>query len=85
MVLVGRSEAREDSQDGELGLDDQQLGNPVDEEDQPNGAGDEDEPPGTSDEEAQKDDGVQNDQQEKEEAAARISVALLARGHSALI
>jgi hypothetical protein len=51
-----------------MGLDDQQLGNPAGGEDQPDGAGDEEEPQGNSDDEAQEGDGVQDDQQEEEEA-----------------
>jgi hypothetical protein len=43
MVVVGNN-AREDSQDGELGLDDRQLGNPAGKEGQPSGASDEEEP-----------------------------------------
>jgi hypothetical protein len=50
MVVVG-NRAREDSQDGELEVD-QQLKNQAEEEDQPDGAGDEEEPHGNSDEEA---------------------------------
>jgi hypothetical protein len=69
MVVIGR-EAREDSKDGELGVDDQQLGNPREEEDQPDGAGDEEEPKGNSDDEAQEGDGVHDDQQVEEEATA---------------
>jgi hypothetical protein len=68
MVVVANN-AREDSQDGELGLDDQQLGNPAGGEDQPSGASDEEEPQGNSDDEAPEGDGVQNDQQVEEEAA----------------
>jgi hypothetical protein len=79
MVVVG-NQAREESQDGELGIDDQQLRNPVDGEDQPDGAGDEEEPQGDSDEEAQEDDGVQDDQQEEEEAAAQESSGVAGKG-----
>jgi hypothetical protein len=48
MVVVG-GQAGEDSQDGELGVDDHQLGNSVDEEDQPDGAGEGEEPQGNLD------------------------------------
>jgi hypothetical protein len=69
MVVVGNN-VREDSQsDGELGLNDQQLGNPAGGEDQPGGAGNEEESQGDSDDEAQEGDGVQDDQQEEQEAA----------------
>jgi hypothetical protein len=68
MVVVGNN-AREDTQDGELGLDDQQLGNPAGGEGQPSGASDEEEPQGNSDDEAPEGDGVQDDQQVEEEAA----------------
>jgi hypothetical protein len=68
MVVVGNN-AREDSQDGGLGLDDQQLGNPAGGEDQQDGAGNEEEPQGNSDDEAPEGDGVQDDQQGEEEAA----------------
>jgi hypothetical protein len=89
MVVVGNN-AREDSQDGELGLDDQQLGNPAGGGDQPDGAGDEEEPQGNSDDEAQEGDGVQDDQQVEEKVAEeqelpRSPQALLARGHSVRI
>jgi hypothetical protein len=74
MVVVGNN-TREDSQDGELGLDDQQLGNPAGGGDQPDGASDEKEPQGNSDDEAQEGDGVQDDQQvaEEQEAAQESS------------
>jgi hypothetical protein len=68
MVVVGNN-AREDSQDGELGLDDQQLGNPAGGEGQPSGASNEAEPRCNSDDEAPEVDGVQDDQQVEEEAA----------------
>jgi hypothetical protein len=50
-VVVGNN-AREDSQDGEPGLDDQQLGNPTGGKDQPDGVGDEEKPQGNSHDEA---------------------------------
>jgi hypothetical protein len=89
MVVVGNN-AREDFQDGELGLDDQQLGNPAGGKDQPDGAGNEEKPQGNYDEEAQEGDGVQDDQQEEEEAgeqeeAAQESSGFAGRGHSVLI
>jgi hypothetical protein len=63
MVVVG-NKVREDSHDGELGLDDRQLGNPAGGEGQPSGASDEEEPwQGNSDDEALEGDGVQHDQQ----------------------
>jgi hypothetical protein len=68
MVVVGNN-VREDSQDGELGLDNQQLGNPAGGEDQPSGASEEKEPQDNSDDEASEGDGVQDDQQVEEEAA----------------
>jgi hypothetical protein len=74
MVVVGNN-AREDSQDGELGLDDQQLGNLAGGGDQPEGAGDEEEPQGNSDDEAQEGDGVQDDQQVEEEVAEEQEAA----------
>jgi hypothetical protein len=74
MVVVGNN-AREDSQDGELGLDDQQLGNPAGGGDQPDGAGDEEGPQGNSDDEAQEGDGVQDDQQMEEEVAEEQEAA----------
>jgi hypothetical protein len=78
MVVVG-NQARQDSQDGELGIDDQQLGNPVDEKDQLDGAGDEEEPQGNLDE-WQEEDGIQDDQQEEEEAATQESSGIAGRG-----
>jgi hypothetical protein len=74
MVVVGNN-AKEDSQDGELGLDDQQLGNPAEGEDQPSGASDEEEPQGRSDDEAPEGDGVQDDQQVEEETAVEQEAA----------
>jgi hypothetical protein len=70
----------EDSQDGQLGVDDQQLGTQAVEEDQPDGAGEEEEPQGNSDEEAPEEDGVQDDQQEEEEAAAQESSSVAGMG-----
>ena len=43
MIVVG-NQAREDSQDGELGIDDQQLGNQAVNGEQPKGAEEEEEP-----------------------------------------
>jgi hypothetical protein len=57
MVVVG-NQAREDSQDGELGVNDQQLGNRAVEGEQPEEAEKEGEPQGNSDEENPKGDGV---------------------------
>jgi hypothetical protein len=74
MVVVGHN-AREDSQDEELGLDDQQLRNPAGGEDQPDGAVEEEEPQGNSNDEAQEGDGIQEDQQEEEEAAEQKEAA----------
>jgi hypothetical protein len=74
MVVVG-GDAREDSQDGKLGIDDQQLGNPAGEEDQPEEAGDEEDPQGNSENEAQEGDGVQDDHQVEEEAADELEKA----------
>jgi hypothetical protein len=74
MVVVGNN-AREDSQDGELGLDDQQLGNPAGGGDQPDGAGNEEKPQGNSDDDAQEGDGVQDDQQVEEEVAEEQEAA----------
>ena len=68
MVVVANN-ARDDSQDGELGLDDQQLENPAGGKDQPSGASNEEELQGNSDDEAPEGDGVQDDQQMEEEAA----------------
>jgi hypothetical protein len=70
MVVVG-NQAREDFQDGKLGVDDQQLGNQAVEGEQPEGAEEEEEPKGNSDEENPEEDGVQDDQQEEEEAGAQ--------------
>jgi hypothetical protein len=70
MVVVG-NQAREDSQDGELGVDDQQLGNQAVDGEQPEGAEEEEEPQSNSDEENPVEDGVQDDQQEEEEAGAQ--------------
>jgi hypothetical protein len=74
MVVVGNN-ARKDSQDGELRLDDQQLGNPAGGEGQPSGASDKEEPQGNSDDEAPEGDGVQDDQQVEEEAAVEQEAA----------
>jgi hypothetical protein len=72
MVVVG-NQAREDSQDGELGVDDQQLENQAVQGEQPEGAEEEEEPQGNSDEENPVEDGVQDDPQEEDEAGARES------------
>jgi hypothetical protein len=69
MVVVS-NQAKEDSQDGELGVDDQQLGNQAVQGEQPEGAEEEEEPQGNSDEENPVEDGIQDDQQEEEEAGA---------------
>jgi hypothetical protein len=61
--------------DGELGLDDQQLGNPAGGEGQQDGAGNEEEPRGNSDDEAPEEDGVQDDQQVEEEVAEEQEAA----------
>jgi hypothetical protein len=74
MVVVGNN-ARADSQDGELGVDNQQLGNPAGGEDRQDGAGDEEEPQGNLDDEAPEGDGVQDDQQVEEEAAVEQEAA----------
>jgi hypothetical protein len=70
MVVVG-NQAREDSQDGELGVDDQQLGNRAVEEGEPQGNSDEENPEG---------DGVQDDRQEEEEAGAQESSGVAGMG-----
>jgi hypothetical protein len=70
MVVVG-NQARENSKDGELGADDQQLGNQAVNGEQLEGAKEEKEPQGNSDEKNPVEDGVQNDQQEEEEAGAQ--------------
>jgi hypothetical protein len=49
MVVVG-NQAREDFQDGKLGVDGQQLGNGAAESKQPEGTEEEEEPQGNSDE-----------------------------------
>jgi hypothetical protein len=69
MVVVG-NQAREDSQDGELGVDEQQLENQAVQGEQPEGAEEEEEAQGNSDEKNPVEDGVQDDQQEEEEAEA---------------
>jgi hypothetical protein len=81
MVVVG-NQAREDSQDGELGVDDQQLGNQAVNGEQPEGAEEEEEPQGNFDEENPVEDGVhvQDDQQEEEEAGARESSGVAGMG-----
>jgi hypothetical protein len=89
MVVVGNN-AREDSQDGELGLDDQQLGNPAGGKGQQDGAGDKEEPQGNSDDEAPEGDGVKDDQQVEEEVAeeqeaAQESSGFASQGCSVLI
>jgi hypothetical protein len=73
-VVVGNN-VREDSQDGELGLDNQQLGIPAGGEDQPSGASKEEGPQDNSDDEAPEGDGVQEDQQVEEEAAVEQEAA----------
>jgi hypothetical protein len=84
MVVVG-NQAREDSQDGELGVDDQQLRNQAVNGEQPEGAEEEEEPQGNSDEEIPVEDGVQDDQQEEEEAGAQESSGVAGMGPLALI
>jgi hypothetical protein len=79
MVVVG-NQAREDFQDGELGVDDQQLGNQAVEGEQPEGAEEEEEPQGNSDVENAVGDGVQDDQQEEEEAGAQESSGVAGMG-----
>jgi hypothetical protein len=79
MVVVD-NQAREDSQDGELGVDDQQLGNQAVEGEQPEEAEKEEEPQGNSDEENPEEDGVQDDQQEEEEAGAQESSGVAGMG-----
>jgi hypothetical protein len=74
MVVIGNN-AMEDSQGGELGLDDQQLGNPAGGEDQPSEASNEEEPQGNSNDEAPEGDGVQDDQQVEEEAVVEQEAA----------
>jgi hypothetical protein len=74
MVVVGNN-VREDFQDGELGLDNQQLGNPAGGVDQPSGASEEEEPQVNSDDEAPEGDGVQEDQHVEEEAAVEQKAA----------
>jgi hypothetical protein len=79
MVVVG-NQAKKDSQDGELGVDDQQLRNQAVKEDQPDWAGEEKEPQGNADEEAPEEDGAQDDQQEEEEAGAHESSGVAGMG-----
>jgi hypothetical protein len=79
MVVVG-NQAREDSQDGELGVDDQQLGNQAVQGKQPEGAEEEEEPQGNSDEENPLEDGVQYDRQEEKEAGAQESSGVAGMG-----
>jgi hypothetical protein len=57
MVVVG-NQAREDSRDGELGIDDQQLENQAVNSKQPEGAEEEEESQGNSDEENPVENGV---------------------------
>jgi hypothetical protein len=84
MVVVG-NQAREDSQDGELGIDDQQLGRQAVNGEQPEGAEEEEEPQGNSDEENPVEDGVQDDQQEEEQAGAQESSGVAGMGPFSLI
>jgi hypothetical protein len=79
MVVVG-NQARENSQDGELGVDNQQLGNQAVQGEQPEGVEEEEEPQGNSDEENPVGDGVQDDQQEEEEAEAQESSGVAGMG-----
>ena len=79
MVVVG-NQAREDSQDGELGIDDKKLGNQAVNGEQPEGADEEEEPMGYSDGENAVEDGVQDDQQEEEEARAQESSGVAGMG-----
>jgi hypothetical protein len=74
VVVVGNN-VREDSQDGELGLDNQRLGNPAGGEDQPSETSDEEEPQGNSDDEAPEGDGVLDDQQVEEDAVVEQEAA----------
>jgi hypothetical protein len=79
MVVVG-NQAREDSLDGELGVDDQQLGNQAVEGEQPEEAEEEEEFQGNSDEEIPEEDGVHDDQQEEEEGGAQESSGVAGMG-----
>jgi hypothetical protein len=79
MVVVG-NQAREDSQDGELGVNDQQLGNQAVDGEQPEEAEEEEKPQGNSNEENPEGDGVQDDQQEEEEAGAQESSGVAGMG-----
>jgi hypothetical protein len=84
-MVVDGNNAREDSQHGELGLDDQQLGNPAGGEGQQDGAGDEEKPQGNSDDETPEGDGVQDDQQmeervDEEQEAAQESSGFVGQG-----
>jgi hypothetical protein len=79
MVVVG-NKAREDSQDGERGVDNQQLENQAVNGKQPKGAEEEEEPQGNSDEKSHVEDGVHDDQQEEEEAGAQDSYGVACMG-----
>jgi hypothetical protein len=79
MVVVG-NQAREDFQDRELGVDNHQLGRQAVNGEQPEGAEEEEEPHGNSDEENPVEDGVHDDQQEKEEAGAQESSGVAGMG-----
>jgi hypothetical protein len=79
MVVVG-NQAREDSQDGELGINDQQLGNQAVEEEQPEEAEEEEEPQGNSEKKNPEEDGVQDDQRVEEEAGAQESSGIAGMG-----
>jgi hypothetical protein len=79
MVVVG-NQPRENSQDGELGIDDQQLGRQAVNGEQPEGAEEEEEPQGNFDKENPVEDGVQNDQQEEEEPVAQESSGVAGMG-----
>ena len=74
-MAVIANNAREDSQDGELEVDDHQLGNPAGGDGPPSGSSDEEEPQGNSDGEAPVGDGVQDDQQVEGEAAVQEEAA----------
>jgi hypothetical protein len=84
MVVVG-NEAIEDFQDGELGVDDQQLGNQAVNGEQPEGAEKEGEPQGNSDEENPVRMASRMTSKKKRRQELRSPPALLAWGHSALI
>jgi hypothetical protein len=79
MVVVG-NQARENFQDGELGIDDQQLERQAVNGEQPEGAEEEEEPQSNFDEENPVEDGVQDDQQQEEEAGAQESSGVAGMG-----